>query len=190
MRRRTTIDAYVPGPSRSDYVFFTAWPWAKHAEVNPPRARFIDVCRRAPELTFEGGFAPRRRRDVPDVLAYSAPRRYPIREYIEKLSRSAVAFNNPAVHGCLGWKLGEYLALGKAIITLPLERPLPAPLEHGVHIHVIDGSEASIDAALDRLRRDDVYRRTLERNARQWYEQNLAPERLARRLLELMDARS
>ncbi len=186
-RRRTTIDAYLPRSSHRDYVFFTAWPWAKHGDVNPPRARFIEACLRAPGLTFEGGFAPRRRHDIPEVIPLSAARRYSIGEYIDKLGRAAVAFNNPAVHGCLGWKLGEYLALGKAIISLPLERALPAPLEHGVHLHVVDGSAASLDDTLDRLRRDDTYRRTLEANARRWYEQNLAPEQLARRLLRHLD---
>ena len=32
-------------------------------------------------------------------------------DYLEETGRSTVAFNSPAVHGCLGWKLGEYLAL-------------------------------------------------------------------------------
>jgi hypothetical protein len=185
-RRRTTVEKYVPGDGEVDYVFYAAWPWAKHPEVNPPRARFIEACRRAPGLTFEGGFAPRRRRDVPEAVPLSAPRRYDISEYLDKLRRSAVAFNNPAVHGCHGWKLGEFLALGKATITLPLTRALPAPLEHGVHLHVVEGSPESLDAALDRLRRDHVYRRTLEVNARRWYEDHLAPSRLASRLLQLL----
>jgi len=184
--RRTTIDRYVPRESEADYVFYCAWPWAKHPEVNPPRGRFIEACRRAPGLTFEGGFAPRRRNDVPEAMPLSAPRRYRIAEYIEKVRRSAVAFNNPAVHGCHGWKLGEFLALGKATITLPLLRALPAPLEHGVHVHVVDDSPESLDAALERLRRDHAYRRTLEVNARRWYEQHIAPPRLASRLLELL----
>jgi hypothetical protein len=182
-RRRTTIDRYVPGDSNPDYVFFTAWPWVKHPAVNPPRARFIEACRRAPELTFEGGFAPRRRHDLPEVLSLSAPRRYGISEYIEKMRRSAIAFNNPAVHGCLGWKLGEYLALGKAIVTLPLERALPEPLEHGVHVHVVDGTPGSLDEAIDRIRTDDPYRVRLETESRAWFERNLAPAVLARRLL-------
>jgi hypothetical protein len=185
-RRRTTIDAYVTRPSEPDYLFFTAWPWAKHPEVNPPRIAYVEACQRAPGLVFEGGFAPRRRRDVPEVLAMSARSRYPIDEYLAKVGRSVVVFNNPAVHHCLGWKLGEFLALGKAIISLPLDRALPAPLEHGVHMHVIDGSPASFDDALDRLRRDHGYRRTLEINARQWYLENLEPARLAQRLLGLL----
>ena len=189
-RRRTTIAHYQPGRSDPDYVFFTAWPWARHTEVNPPRARFIEACRRAPGLTFEGGFAPRRRRDLPEVVALSAPRRYSIGEYLTKVARSAVAFNNPAVHDCHGWKLGEFLALGKAIVTLPLSRALPAPLEHGLHLHVVDGSPESLDDAIARLRRDHAYRRTLESNAREWYEQYVAPAVLARCLLGALSNRN
>jgi glycosyltransferase involved in cell wall biosynthesis len=176
----------VPRPSEPDYVFFAAWPWAKHPDVNPPRITYVEACRRADGLEFEGGFAPRRRRDVPEVLAFSTHHRYPIHEYLDKIGRSAVVFNNPAVHGCLGWKLGEYLALGKAIISLPIERALPAPLEHGVHLHLIDGSPESFDDALDLLRRNHSYRRTLEINARQWYLEHLEPSRLAHRLLGLL----
>jgi hypothetical protein len=183
-RRRTTIDRYRPVTSDPDYIFYIAWPWAKHPEVNPPRVVFIEACRDAPGLAFEGGFAPRRRDDVAEVLPFSAKRRYPIGAYLARVGRSAVAFNNPAVHGCLGWKLGEFLALGKAIVSLPLDRALPAPLEHGEHLHLVDGSRAAIDDALDRLRRDHPYRQRLERNARAWYERHLAPDRLA---LDLLD---
>ena len=109
--------------------------------------------------------------------------RYSMSAYLTKVGRSDVRFNNPAVHGCLGWKLGEFLALGKAIVSLPLDRALPAPLEHGVHIHIVDGSPESLDDALARLRSDDAYRTMLENNARGWYEEHLAPHRLAARLL-------
>ena len=187
-RRRAPIEAYAPRPSDADYVFFTAWPWAKHGDVNPPRIRFIEACRRAPGLTFEGGFVPRRRNDVPEVLPYTATARTSLPEYLAKVGRSAVAFNNPAVHGCLGWKLGEYLAMGKAIVSLPLDRVLPAPLEHGVHLHVVDGSPEALDEAISRLRTDHTYRMTLERNARQWYDEHLAPHRLAARALTHLSA--
>jgi hypothetical protein len=182
-RRRATIDAYVPRPSDADYVFFSAFPWAKHGDVNPPRIRFVEACRRAPGLTFEGGFVPRPRNDVPEVLPYTTTARTSLPEYLAKVGRSAVVFNNPAVHGCLGWKLGEFLAMGKAIVSLPLDRVLPAPLEHGVHVHVVDGSPASLDDALARIRSDNAYREALERNARQWYDEHLAPHRVAARIL-------
>jgi hypothetical protein len=183
LRRRTTIDRYTPHDSDPDYVFFAASAWAKHPEVNPPRTRFVEVCTAARGLTFEGGFSPHLEGDLPELTRFPAPRRYGIDDYIDKLSRSVVAFNSPAVHGCLGWKLGEFLALGKAIITLPLSLALPAELEDGVHVHVVSGSQESIEDALERLRRDGPYRSALQSNARRWYEEHLAPAHVARRLL-------
>src|SRR5690606_3774795 len=128
--RRPETD-YRPAPSDDSYVFFVAWPWKKHPHVNPPRARFMRVCKRSSLVRFEGGFAPRRRADVPMIADVTAERLYSFTEWLGKTQRSAAVFNCPAVHDCHGWKLGEFLALGKAIITLPLSRSLPVPLEHG-----------------------------------------------------------
>jgi glycosyltransferase involved in cell wall biosynthesis len=112
----------------------------------------------------------------------SAPKKYPLQEYLAKIRRSAVVFNNPAVHGCHGWKLGEYLALGKAIVSMPLSRDLPAPLVHGEHLHVAEGL-GGIEDALRVLLEDHEYRRHLETNARAWYEQWLTPVRVMDRVL-------
>jgi hypothetical protein len=187
-RWRLPIGRYIPGESDPAYVFFAAWPWKKHSSVNPPRARFIEVCRSMSDLVFEGGFAPRRRSDVEEVLPLSAPRRYSLAEYLSKTRRSLAVFNAPAVHDCHGWKLGEFLALGKAIISMPLTRALPATLQHGVHIHYVDGSEESIVEALEMIRRQPAYRRKLEVNSRRWYLEYLQPAALVRRLLAAAEA--
>jgi glycosyltransferase involved in cell wall biosynthesis len=95
-----------------------------------------------------------------------------------------VVFNCPAVHGCLGWKLGEYLALGKAIISIPLERALPEPLEHGEHIHYVDDNTEAMSEAVRTIDRDADYRHHLESGARSWYERNLTPAKIAARLVD------
>lgn len=174
-RRRLPLWAYRPVPSEPDYVFFTSWLWKKHPEANPMRAKFMRACREQGDLRFEGGFAPRRRRDVPGFEDISAPRRYPLREYLEKMGRSAFAFNSPAVHGCHGWKLGEFLALGKAIISTPLSWELPAPLVHGHHLHFVDGSDDAIREAILLLRSDGEYRRRLEKAARAYFDEHVSP---------------
>jgi hypothetical protein len=187
-RDRAPLGAYVPRPGRDDECFFVATPWVKHAEVNAPRAAFMRVAAALPGVRFTGGFAPSspaEAAEVPDGLL--AERRYRHREWITATQRSLAVFNTPAVHDCLGWKLGEFLALGKAIVSLPLTRALPAPLRHGEHLHVVDGSEDEIRAALERLRDDRDYRRHLERGARGWFEEHLAPERMWTRLLHLAD---
>jgi hypothetical protein len=181
---RAPLSAYIPQHSDSDYVFFAAWPWTRHPDVNPPRARFIEACQSTPGLEFEGGFVPRWRHDhIPGLEGLAAPKRYSLTEYLEKVKRSAFVYNTPAVHQCLGWKLGEFLALGKAIISLPLTRRMPAPVEHGVHAHFVDGSDGSLRHAIEYLRGDLRYRKRLEDGAREYWEAHLTPARVIERLL-------
>lgn len=120
---------------------------------------------------------------MPGFEQYTTERRYSLKEYLSKLKRSAVAFNTPAVHSCHGWKLGEFLALGKAIVSTPLTRALPAPLLHGEHIHFVDGSPDSIREAVCLICRDISYRQRLERSARAYYLQYLQPQHVIERIL-------
>ncbi|HKI87076.1 MAG TPA: hypothetical protein VKA53_10060 [Thermoanaerobaculia bacterium] len=184
-RHRLPEAAYRPGRSQPDYAFFMASLWKKEGAINEARANFLRAARRAPGLTFEGGFAPRAGGDVPGFEDLTAESRLPLKEYVARMKRSVVAFNTPAVSHCLGWKLAEFLALGKAIISTPLARELPAPLEHGRHVHYVDGSEGEVREALEILRRDHAYRAKLEQNARGYYETHLEPEAVIERLLHL-----
>lgn len=182
LRNRLPERRYVPGRSRPDYVFFVGWPWKKHPEVNPPRARFMRACRSVQKLEFEGGFAPRRRKDVDGIDDVTARRMYPFRAWLRLTQASALVFNCPAVHGCLGWKLGEFLALGKAMVSLPLSRAMPSPLEHGEHVHYVDDDQERMRDAIERLLADGAYRTRLEVGARRYYLEYLAPERVIQRL--------
>jgi hypothetical protein len=172
-RGRAPIEQYVARTSDPGYLFFAARRWGpKHPEPDPPRERFIAAAQALPGVHFEGGFFDGERVALGD--------------YLERTARSAAVFNCPAVHGCLGWKLGEFLALGKAIISTPLSRRLPAPLVHGEHLHVVDeADDASLRDALERITTDHEYRRHLERGARRWYEHHLQPTAIARALLDL-----
>jgi len=96
-------------------------------------------------------------------------KRYTHTEFIQKTKASAVVFITPAVARCLSWRLGEYLALGKAIVATPIERLLPAPLIHGKHIHYVEASLESIKNAVQLICQDDAYRRKLEQGAREYY---------------------
>lgn len=185
-RTRVRADRYVVGRSDPDYVFYAASTYPQFPEVNAPRVRFVRACRLLPGLTFEGGFVPHPRDPAPGVEPV-AERRYQQSDYMARVQRSVVTFNNPAVKGCLGWKLGEQLALGKAIVTTPIEKALPAPLTHGEHVHIVDGSVDSMVEAIELLRTDHDYRHHLETNARAWFDSYLEPTRLAARLLALLD---
>jgi hypothetical protein len=184
-RRRVGEDHYSPEPADDRYVFYNAWLWSKHREANPPRAEFIRACRDLrPRIEFEGGFIARRRDDMPEYADLVATHRYSLPEYLQRIKRSTVVFNNPAVHNCHGWKLAEFLRLGKAIVSLPLSREMPAPFLHGQHAHFVDGSRESIQEAVLEIVADREYRTHLERSARAYFEQYLAPERVIARLAD------
>ena len=178
-------DCFQPQPPQPDYVFFVSTLWHHSPVANQLRANFIRACHSAAGLRFEGGLTPRGTTcGFSDVL-FSA--RVPGHEYVARVKQSLVVFNTPAVKDCLGSKLGEFLALGKAIITTPMQRELPSPLQHGVHVHYVDGSVEAITAAIALLRRDAGYRMRLERAARQYYETYLAPRQVLSRIIRQAD---
>jgi hypothetical protein len=180
--------AYRPSTSDSGYVFYNAAIWEREPEANALRARFVEACRSMKGIRFEGGLSPRRsaRGDRNFRATGYEPhlsRRFTPLEYLEKTRASAVVLNNPAYEGCHSWRLAESLALGKAIISTPIVRELPAPLVHGTHLHCVDGSVESFRSAIGTICGDADYRARLETRARAYYEEYLAPTAVVRRIL-------
>jgi hypothetical protein len=181
--------AYQASLSRGDYIFFNAALWEREPEANALRARFLMAARSVPGVTVEGGLSPRD--SARGTKDFTPPgydrllcRRYPAHEYLAKTRTSAVVLNNPAYQDCHSWRLAESLALGKAIVTTPIVRAVPAPLVHGTHVHYADGSVEAFREAIEQICRDDDYRRHLERNARAYYEAHLSPTAVVSRVLD------
>jgi hypothetical protein len=166
---RLPLSAYRPAPSNERFVFHGSRAWSgKHDGTNSEREIFV----RAVE---ESGLPHE---------AWFAEDRISLADYLDKTRRSLVVFNAPAVHGCLGWKLGEYLALSKAIISTDLRRALPVPLRHETEIHYVAAEMGSMAEAVELIDSDVEYRRHLEHNARRWFDENLTPRMVTSRLLE------
>jgi hypothetical protein len=186
-RYRLPLDAYRPGEVEHGYVFFLSRLWRKEEATNRLRSHFVQACQELPGIRFDGGFAPRTHDDIEGFAHQTAAGMLPFSRYLERTRRSTFVFNTPAVSQCHGWKLGEFLALGKAIISTPLSRQLPAPLEHGTHLHMTDGSPGEIQEACRKILGDNDYRRRLETHARQYFESYLRPARVIERLFAAAD---
>lgn len=185
------LGAYRARPAGSDQVFYAASLWGDAASMpstDPERAAFMRAARASYGEGFRGGFvggSPADRARYPDLLLDHPVRR---RNWIDLTASSSMSFNNPAVWGCLGWKLGQYLALGKAVISTRLENVLPEPLEHGRNVHLV-GDVEEIPAAIEHIRTDDDYRLGLERGALSYWRRWLAPRVVAARILAAAEAR-
>lgn len=183
---------------KPNYVFHASTLWynqfAKDC-TNLYRGEFLKSCQRA-GMEIEGGLYYLK--DEPDVLSempdypyyeeiykdFLYDKRLSMDDYIRKTKESVVVFNTPSVCGCHGWKLGEYLCMGKAIISSPLLREMPVEgLIHGKNIHFVNSPEEIYDAVV-KISTDEDYRKHLEEGARRYYEEWIAPEVVIKRLLE------
>ena len=190
-RKRARLDSYKPNTVEDDnYLFFLSTLWYNadwndnDNNLNTPRYNIIKTLKSFDWLNFEGGFIPHQKRSNRRGYVSSTEKykdaiycgdRLSIFKYIDKIQHSFAVINTPAVAHCFGWKLAEYLAMGKAIISLPLVNDLPYPLEHGENIHFIDGSTNSLESALQKLSTDKEYRFKLSKGARAYWERYCAP---------------
>lgn len=195
LQRCELSDYHSTISSAEDYVFHlsTLWysdQWNRNDEgMNRARANFIRACKSVPALNFEGGFVADKRsstQEFRDCLYDDHPAGIPLNAWIIKTLKSAVVFNTPAFWNCHGWKLGEYLAMGKAILSTTLLNDLPAPLIHGKHIHFVENDQQKMKEALVYILEHKEYRKKLEQGASEWWEQYGTPVRS----LELLGIRN
>jgi hypothetical protein len=182
---RAKIDDYTKETSTSNSVFFISSLY-KNEEHGPStnlfRASFIRTCIAA-KINFKGGLFSKTTnpnyatyKDVVTDVYYKAD------EYLNNTKESICVFNTPAAHGCHGWKLGEFMAMGKAIISMPFLNQMPFDLEHGKNIHFVF-NVTDLELATRKIIDDSNYRRSLEYNLNEYYKQFLTPVKVIERLL-------
>lgn len=175
---RERIEVYTkPVITENDnYVFFVSSLWT-HQEcielTNPLRYTYMKAVKENVEI-FEGGFVSNIRNEESDKYKDMLYQKFinPI-EYVSKIKKSLFVFNTPAVHNCHGWKLGEYLAMGQAIISTPLSNKLPIDLRNNDDIIIVHNS-TEIESAIIKLK-DKNFRARLHTNAKAYYNNYASP---------------
>jgi len=189
--KRQRLQKYVmQGQSSKDnYVFFISTLWTDQNNTNEGRYQYIFACSQKSEINFEGGFFINKQmwratsipNSIPQKLLYF--KYISNKTYINNIKKSLFVFNTPAVHNCHGWKLGEFLCMGKAIISTPLINELPIPLEHGKHIYFVDG-EQDIEKAVTLLLENKDFRYNLEKNAKTYYNNYASPVKVIESIIQ------
>lgn len=168
---------------KTNFIFFISSLWKNEPLTNKMRAKFIFACKELQEINFEGGFAPRS--DNNDLgFTDLIDERIPPEKYLTKIKESVMVFNTPAVQHCHGWKLPEFLALGKAVISTAHINELSVTLEHGVHLHYVSDSKEEIKKAVLKILKEPEYRKSLEQKSKEYFSNNLAPQIVIKRLID------
>ncbi|NTU69696.1 glycosyltransferase [bacterium] len=169
----------IPSSKSNSYVFFISTLWGHENCVNGTnffRKQFIEVCSKNKSIMFEGGlYSNSLHSQYVDFKDFIYSKKYSRVTYVQNSILSLFVFNVPSVHDCHGWKLGEFLAMGKAIISMPLSNSLPCDLIHGENIHLVSNIE-EIDEAVLLLLNDKKYRMRLADGARRYYMKYASPK--------------
>lgn len=189
IRRRPLYQFEDPLPEKDSYIFHASTLWYNEfawTNTNLYRGEFLKACAKA-GMNIEGGLyylgeSPAILKEMPDYARYKAEykdfiytKRLSMDDYIRKTKKSVFVFNTPSVCECHGWKLAEYLCMGKAIISSPLTRALPGPgLVHGENVHFVSSPD-ELFPAVCKLKDNEAYRKKLEHGARVYYKTWVAP---------------
>lgn len=193
--RRTVYSQYEQNVDEQDgYVFTMNTLWYDKftdSVTNRMRGVFALTSKRLVN-SFEGGFFfidnPNVVKVFPEYEDYLVKyqdilttQRVGMLEYIQKTQRSSFVFNCPAVSGCHGWKLGEYLAMGKAMISIKPLNAMPGNFIPGHH-YVLVRDETEVEEAVIRLTSDKNFRDFLKKNVREYFKEYLSPEAVINRI--------
>ncbi|WP_148070573.1 glycosyltransferase [Xylanibacter rodentium] len=158
-------------------IFMVSRYWHGQPWVNDARIAFIRACRRLESegvINFTGGMVPdHKENECPtDVIL---PHEIPFDEYVSGMRDSLLVFNTPAYHHCHGWKLPEYLATGKIILSTPFVNELPHALEHKNNIYFSEVDEESLYQSIKEIVLDSRLQGRLEEGSRRYWTEYASP---------------
>lgn len=192
-RKRYSYYHRFTNEEQKGYVFSLSTLWwgsGMYNTTNRYRNDFIRLCKQNMDV-FEGGFFyvnsaeeeskeyAQYKEEYHDII-YS--HRISMSDYDERSRKSWFVFSTPSVNGCHGWKLGEYLCEGKAIVSTPLNNVMPGHFENGVHYLEVSTLQ-EMEAAIIRLRDDAELVARLKRNAFLYFNEWISPEASVKQVL-------
>lgn len=130
-------------------VLYQTRVWAPHEtsenidEINNQRVSLVRALRNAFGSRFLGGLIPTdfAYRNFPDALTNLPWRR---KAYAAASRRGLIGVYSRGLHQSLAFKLSEYLAASKCIVSEPLRNELPSPLLEGQNYHVFHSAEECV----------------------------------------------
>ena len=116
---------------------------------------------------------------VPDMLTGK-------RAYLHRMQHTEICVTSTGLHGSTGWKLAEYVAAGRAIVTEPLRYTLPGGFEEGKNYKTYT-SPAQCEEQLRQLLADPAAILAMAQHNADYYQMWLRPEQQVRQALRQLE---
>jgi hypothetical protein len=183
----------IPRPQMSPRILFMARLWDANASdkwnissekreerlyINEFRAECIRLCRKEFGERFFGGVSKSdfSCKNYPDIVieAKDVTKR---NVYLSKVKESSICIATMGLHKSTGWKLAEYVAASKAIVTEELHYEVPGNFKEHDNFLVFHTPDECIDQ-IDKLVNNDDLRFNIMLNNYRYYHQYVRADRL------------
>jgi len=141
--------------------------------INQQRIQLIKELKKEFGATFNGGLQNTHyaRQLAPDLISVLPGAR---RDYINLVSKASIVISTAGLLKSNGWKLGEYIALGKCVISEPIETFLPGDFSVGRNYVEFSNVSGCIESIHHLLSQPQLIR-DIEKNNSDYYQRYLAP---------------
>lgn len=145
-------------------------------EINEMRVRTIKELKKKLGNRFFGGLFPNKKSKMHPDLVLSRYETLKV-NYINRLKSSTICIATTGLHDSIGWKMAEYVAASKCIVSEPLRYELPGNFNAGENY--LEYTDArTLLLAVDKLMNDSVLRFNMQMNNYKYYNHYLRPDSL------------
>jgi hypothetical protein len=150
--------------------------------INETRARCLRLLKDALGPRFMGGFRPNRftQEHYADLVVPAGSTSQ--QNYLRTVKSFPICVASTGLHGSTGWKLAEYVAFSKAILSERLVYDTPGTFEPGRNYIEFTSAEECLNGAV-RLIEDTALRQQIMQNNAAYYRTYVRPEALVRNAL-------
>ncbi|MCC5795690.1 MAG: glycosyltransferase family 1 protein [Chromatiales bacterium] len=187
-RTLLAVERLEQGPDSevSQSVMFQCRLWEPHGldprniedakEVNEGRIKLVRSLKQAFGQRFVGGLQSTAFARVlaPDLISQLPTQPLP---YLQEMHKHQVLIASKGLLNSNGWKLAEYVAASRCIVSEPLHAQVPGHFEPGVNYLPWGNIEACL-AACDRLLSDAGLAREMRHANARYYQNHLRPDQL------------
>jgi hypothetical protein len=147
-------------------------------ELNEARAQCIRLLREALGDRFLGGFMQSAfsRRHYPDLVMPNRDTTIQA-SYIKAMKQHPICIATTGLHGSIGWKLAEYVACSRAILSEPLVFQVPGGFEEGRNYLQFASPKECVKEARELISNKELRCRLMTNNAL-YYRSHLRPDAL------------
>ena len=159
---------------------------AEWRQVNADRIELLHRLQSAFPAQFTGGVSDNAcaRRLCPELIV--PDKLTGKRAYLHRMQHTEICVASTGLHGSTGWKLAEYVAAGRAIVTEPLRYTLPGGFEEGKNYKTYT-SPAECEEQLRQLLADPAAILAMAQHNADYYQMWLRPEQQVRQALRQLE---